>query len=474
MNAILSIGIALMVATFPGHVSPNAENLVERILPDARIGLVLDFVADVSIARQKTDERITEVTAEWKRKRQKDLTPFLGDGVITLEAWLYQENTENLRWPVQEFKRVAPNITIAFQTFSQERAYLNSLKHALATGETPDIVMVKNGWIKEIKNDLQPAPTALYRPDECRDFFFEFTCDAFSDEDETLAIPLFVRTLLMIVNRDLLRDDRIVVGDRPSKIWADFFSDQKNFAKFNEDNKQSFLFLDHPDKSNTVARLFALLMLQSGEDQPSEAVLTDGISLIKSLYQFSLAPGRRHDPFEKNAVELFLEGNTAVIFGTEEEYLEITRSFLSGTNSKLKDSAVGVYAMPQVAVGRDVTLGETWGLAVPRTAPHPEQAWAFLTYLSEEESILSYGQRSKKTPSRKAIAEFNIFRDSAMLAKNPTAPFDALDFYDLFAKNIAALLLEKPPKDVPPTTVADVVAAISSFRDQYDSQNAQN
>ncbi len=470
-STIVSIGIALLAATFPNALPAPVADFSRQLLPDSRIAIVLNFVAHTDEAQTETSKRLATATKNWKKKREKDLSPFLSDQAIVLDTWLYQENTENLRWPIQEFNRQFPNVTVALQTFSQERAYLNSLKHALATGEAPDIVMVKNGWIKEIKNELAPAPAALYIPEECYNFFFPFTCDAFSDGDKTLAIPLFVRTLLMIVNQDLLRDDRIVVGDRPSKVWSDFFADQKNFTKFNENKKNSFLLLDAPDKSNTVGRLFTLLMLQSGEENPSEEVIGDGVGLIKSLYDFSQAEGRKRDQLDKSAVDLFLEGNAAVIFGTEEEYLTITRSFLSGVNTKLKDSAVGVYAMPQVAVGRDVTYGETWGLAVPKSAPHPDQAWAFLTHLAEEQSLLSYAQRSKKTASRKAIADFNIFRDSALLAKNPIVPFDALDFYDLFAKNIADLLVEKPPRDVIPTTIADVAAAIISFRNQYDAQN---
>ncbi len=475
MSSIVGIGIALLVAAFPASFSRNSALVSELLLPDNRIGIVLQKAANPAGTQDQIAEKIDTATKDWKKKRNKNVRPFLPERSVILEVWLYQENSDNLRWPIQEFNREVPNVTISFQTFSQERAYLDSLKNALATGKTPDVVMVKNGWIKELRDELSPAPEPLYIPEECYNFFFEFTCEAFSDENETLAIPLFVRSLLMIVNRDLLRDDRIVVGDRPSKIWLDFFSDQRNFAKFNEEDTNSFLYLDHPDKAITVGRLFNLLMLQSGEERPSKQVITDAVSLIQSFYGFSKASGRRtRGPWEKTAVELFLEGQVAVIFGTEEEYLEITRSFLSGTNTKLKDTSVGVYAMPQVAIGRDITLGETWGLAVPKTAAQPDAAWAFLAYLAEEEPILSYAQRSKRTASRKAIADFNIFRDSAFLAKNPTPPFDALDFYDLLANNIAALLKEKLERNEEPTTIEDVVQAIVTFREQYEAQNAQN
>lgn len=464
MNAIVSIGISLLAAAFPTVFPGSSGNYLDLLRPDMRIEIVMNMVANPDAASVMINRRVTQVTKNWKKIRIKSAKPFLPSAPVILEAWMFEENPESLRWPIQEFNQHVPNVTISLRNFSQQRIYLNSLKDALTTGTAPDIVMIHSGWMDELRPFLMPAPEPLYIPDECYNFFFKFACDAFSNSGKTFAIPIFVKSLVMIVNRDMLRDDRVVIGDRPSQIWKDFIADEKNFRKFFDIEKNTFIFLDHPDHSDTASRLFSLLMAQSEAARPSEAVVRDAVGLITKLYSLSEKSRMLGDRFKKSATERFLDGDIAVIFGTEDDYLEISKSFLQGKNTMLKSSSVDAFMMPQVNSNKNKTYGESWGFAVPANAKNADAAWAFLAFLSEEENIKSYSERSKKTASRSAMVDFNIFRESALLVTPPPYPFETLDFKEMFNKNIASMLLDSEV-----TSPEAVVQAIILFLSQHET-----
>jgi ABC-type glycerol-3-phosphate transport system substrate-binding protein len=464
MNFALGFSVALWAMMAPASFSDPLEGLAARALPDTRIALTIAFFSDPAKAKMTAEAKLARATAHWRKKRAKKLNPFLPKQQTAIEAWLFDEDAENLRWPIQVFNEHVPQMTINLRTFSEERTYFAALQNAFGKSQGPDVVMVKSGWMPMLTKQLKPAPEPLYIPRECTDFFFAFACEAFTDEKQVYAIPLFVRSLFVFANRELLADDRIVVGDRPSESWKGFLDNEQKFRKFQAPEKY-FFFLDPPDQNKTAARLLAALLIQAPAGQPPADAVRDGVRLIEMLYAWSKRENDGYSTVPVTAIDRFLRGDTAVIFGTEEEYRRITRHFVEEREPKIKIEDVVVAPLPFIDAANRSTLGESWGLAVPHNSAHGDAAWAFLTFLAEEENISDIAVRSKRTPSRPALSEYGPFRTSAERAHNPPVPFGTLDFEQKFAENIAALLSQDP---LLKATRQQAAEALEQFRLNYE------
>ena len=93
----------------------------------------------------------------------------------------------------------------------------------------------------------------------------------------------------MIINRDLLRDDRITLLDEPSKTWSGFFENAKNFSRF-MDQRFSFVEID----SISLFPFLATLLVQADGAEKDSLILGE------------------HFFVDVDSLDRFLRGNLAI------------------------------------------------------------------------------------------------------------------------------------------------------------------
>lgn len=413
MNEVFAFALGIFLTFFPTEEFPIEKH----------VSLFPSFAVEQSVvALRDTSDYTSVLFVQWERfskdlprEREKDFRPFRPRKNITLEMWILDDKEEDFSWPLQVLEKNIPEVTIDITSFSEERSYKKVLQEALKKKRPPDIFFVRGQWKDEFLPFMAPAPQELFSREDCQNFFFPFVCDTFSKGESMIAMPLFVESLFMVINRDLLRDDRVTLLDEPSKTWNGFFENAKNFARF-MDKRFSFVEIDPV----SLFPFLATLLVQANGAEKDSLVLGE------------------HFFVDKDSLDDFLRGNLAIFFATEKEIALLENRIYQKKDVFVRSDAMDILPVPQLVSDAPKTYGDTLALTVSRDSLHQDISWVFLTFLGEEKNILDLSERTKKTPARKALAT-GIFRESALMAEPVPPPLRSLDFQEGFRNTLRAL-----------------------------------
>lgn len=423
MNAIISALTALVVNI----------NFLSFFPPEAR--LIMTNTHKIEAAAQIFSEKLYTLSTKVKRKKEKDITAFLPKEKASLEIWLYEKNDDDLDWPIQVFEKNIDNVTIEVKSFAEKESYLHQVDYALTHDDAPDLIILPDKWLADREKYFFAAPEELFNLAECQDFFFRFACHTFADEEKNmLALPIFVRSTIMFVNTDLLRDDRITVGDRPERDWISFNKNKNNFYQF-ASKKESFVGLSSKRPADLLL-FFKALKVQAGEGDNSEEI-------AKFMNNFFDDYSRKD-----NSMERFLEGKVAILFGDQTTRKEILQAFLTKNKDlEIRKEAIVLQVIPRIKDQTLKTSGEAWGLMVPKKANNKNLAWAFLAFLAEEDKLADLSKKMQETAARQKLAPFDIFNKVANYTEVLSSPYAQAEFEEIFMENIILYIEEKDEED---------------------------
>jgi len=413
MGEVFAFALGIFLTFFPISEFPVEKHTT--LFPSSAVERSVIALRDVS-------DYTSVVLVQWKRfsddlprEREKDFRPFRPRKDVTLEMWILDDKEEDFSWPLQILEKNMPEVTIDITSFSEEKSYKKVLQEALKKKRPPDIFFVRGQWKDEFLPFMAPAPQELFSQEDCQNFFFPFVCDTFSKGGSMLAMPLFVESLFMIINRDLLRDDRITLLDEPSKTWSGFFENAKNFSRF-MDQRFSFVEID----SISLFPFLATLLVQADGAEKDSLILGE------------------HFFVDVDSLDRFLRGNLAIFFATEKEIALLENRIYQKEDVFVRSDAMDILPVPQLIADAPKTYGDTLALTVSQDSLHQDIAWVFLTFLGEEKNIADLSERTKKTPARKALAK-GIFRESALMAEPVPSPLRSLDFQEGFRDTLRDL-----------------------------------
>ncbi len=448
----MTIGI---LSSIHSSVVPEfVTGLSRELAYDPRVPYVMSYFGkEQKVNIRNIGMNIVYLSRGWKPSRRKNIREYLPLDKTTLTIWLFRESYKNFEPALQVFEKNVPQVTLDFKTFTKESEYFQALNNVLRGTGSPDVILISNGWWPNFKRHILSIPEELFSVEECYDFFFSYSCSAFREEDKILAVPLFTESLVMIVNQAMLRDDRITLGDRPATSWPGLLQNGERLPKYF--SKESIFTAIKPSTENhVVSRLFITLLLQGmDKEEVSKESILEILDFVKKIDQLAYI-GKKSSSInrfhEKQPYDRFIKGEIAVLFGTESLYHQILRRFLSSDKIGLNESEIGIFPLPKIQEkDEEISVSQTWALAVPKKAQHQRQALAFLTYMAEEDSVQLFSKSTGRTPARITLAEHGVFRDIALHAKNPPGNTGTFDFEQKFPENFTALLIgEKSPEEV--------------------------
>ena len=391
---------------------------------------------------------------------------------ITLTYWRVFDDSDAFQEIIDKYKAIHPYITIEYRKLRYEE-YEKELLNAFAEDRGPDIFSIHNTWIKEYQTKLVPMPATITMAypvisgtiqkqvvselrttnsptlKEIRDNFVDaVSYDVISDDGKVYGLPLSVDTLAMFYNKDLFNN--VGISQVPQYWNKEFLQDVKKLTKQDpkKDLIQSGVALGGSSNINRFSDILSVLMMQNGATMMDnnqvmfnlvpaasrDTGYNPGLEALRFYTDFSNS-GKESYAWNStlpNSLEMFTSGKLAIYFGYSFD--------LPTIETQAPKLNFSVAKLPQIEGNppTNVNFANYWVEVVSKKSAHPNEAWDFIQFITKEEQVKSYLDKTKKpTALRSLVASqrtddaIGVFADQVLTAKswykgkNPQAAEDA-------------------------------------------------
>ncbi len=352
-----------------------------------------------------------------------------------LVVWGPLDDTETMRPLLDAFvaaQRRGGRVEIGYKKVSPLDQYEERLRTALAEGRGPDVFLLHASWIPRWLGTLLPAPDEVATARQVREEFVQAVADDVIVNNRIAGLPLFVDSLALYVNRDILNAAGIA---RPPRTWTEAQQVVRRTTRFNPRESaqidQHGITLGAARNVNRAPDILSVLMLQNlgdaslvnddgtmafGDDERAVEALRFYTSFSnpgKDVYTWTLA--------SDYSLDAFAEGEAALMLN-----YSYHRSTLRLKNPRLN---FALAPLPQVTPGSPVTYASSWAFGVSRTTPNPLAAWQFVRFISGAEPARTYLKASGYPPARRDLVdefkndpELGVFAEQSLIARTWRQP----------------------------------------------------
>lgn len=366
----------------------------------------------------------------------------------TLNFWTFGDPENAFSAAVTAFHTAHPTAEIKVRTFSTFSDYNRALLDALAAGNGPDIVAIRNTDLPAMMNKLTPASQTLLPLTSMRSAFPQVVEQDFIQSGSTYAVPLSIDTLALFYNRDFLDAE----GINPPATWNDFLDAAPKLARKSADGNSFTRGGAAFGTSKTIpesADILSLLLMQSGAQMTSSnfrsatfAASSSGATALSFYTQFSNPQAKAYawNDGVGNAYDAFAQEKTAMMFGYASTIAELKKrnAFLN----------FAVAEAPQPAnTQKPISYPSYVGYGVSRQSAHIDLAWNFVASLGTDANARAYLTATGKPAAlRNIIGEYRtnpslgVFAAQALTARS-WAQIDTDAIASIFKQTIEAVAL---------------------------------
>ncbi len=295
---------------------------------------------------------------------------------------------------------------------------------ALADGQAPDMVMLREDMLAEQKSRLLMIPYTSYKERDFKNSFIESTEYLLSDTG-AYGLPLYADPLVMYWNRTLFTNASLTT---PPKYWDEFLTLPAKLTKKDSTGTvtQSAIALGEWKNITRAKEIVSNLLLQGGisivtvpRGYSSYSTLLDGIDQTAPAYnvlnfytQFA-NPVTAQYSWNRSIVasqNYFLLGNLATYLGLASE--------LSTLRAKNPNLNFDVALSPQPRQSdKSVVFSHIYGLSIPKQAKNVAGAFAVMSTMTSEAGAKTLEGYTNLPPVRRGL-----------LSDTPSDPYKAV-FY---------------------------------------------
>ncbi len=366
---------------------------------------------------------------------------------VTLDVWGVVDDLDVYQAAFAAYRAEHPNVQINYKRLRVEE-YESQIVNALAEDRGPDIFLIHNDWVGKYLPKIVPMPaqtkiaysivTGTIQKQQSWELHTDPTMplksfkDQFADvvqkdalrtinvgtsdkpnyQERLLAMPLFVDTMALYYNKDLLNTAGIAT---PPENWVDFKDQVVKLTKIGPDGKilksgAGIGTVKNVDRGIDIA---TALMMQSGAPM-SDASGNPTFGMIPEELsgQVDVPPAYRAiefytsfaDPTKEtytwndsmpNSLDAFLSNQTAFFFGYS-YYYDLIRARAPKLN-------LGLSKLPQIENNPVKNVANYWMWAVSKKSKSSDQAWHLLNFLAKSDNMKKLSVVAKRPPARKAL-----------------------------------------------------------------------
>lgn len=264
-----------------------------------------------------------------------------------------------------------------------EATFVTDVTNALASGQGPDLILLRQDYAYSEAAKLIPVPYASLSETQFRSTFVE-SANPFLSENGVLGIPIAVDPLVLYSNRDLLSSAGFA---KPPQYWDELYDMARNITK--RDNggkitKSALAFGEYVNVDN-AKDILALLIMQAGGSitardsaghvvpalSPKTGDPTQATPSALRFYTEFADPSKDDYTWNRSmpdARQAFAAGDLALYVGYASEQPLILRM-----NPNLN---FAVSPVPQIrGAARTLDTGRVYALSTPRSSANPTGAF---------------------------------------------------------------------------------------------------
>lgn len=301
--------------------------------------------------------------------------------------WGLWEDEANVQSIINDYQTKNPKVKIKYVKQSKED-YRERLTNALAKGTGPDIFRFHNTWLPMFKLELDKMPPSTYTASDYANTFYPVVVSDLTNGTSLVGIPLEYDGLTLFVNEDIFEKS----GKAIPTTWNDLRQTARELTIKDENGTitQSGVALGRTENVDHWPEILGLMMLQNGVDltNPAGKLAEDALEFYTI---FSSVDGVWDATLPSSTVA-FAAGKVAMYFGPSWRAFEIRLQ-----NPNLKFKTVPVPQLPKTSANEpDVNYASYWVEGVWTKSKNKNEAWKFLKYLSEKETLQNFYQNASK------------------------------------------------------------------------------
>jgi multiple sugar transport system substrate-binding protein len=321
----------------------------------------------------------------------------LGSGVIskqtTLTWWGLWEDSAVISPIVADYEKANPKVKINYVKQAQQD-YRERLTNVLAKGTGPDIFRFHNSWVPMFKNELDYVPASVMTAADFAQTFYPVASSDLTSGTGLVGIPLEYDGLGLYVNEDLFAKE----GKSVPTTWDDLRITACQLTKVENDViTQSGVALGTTGNVDHWQEILALMMLQNGANltKPTGQLAADAIKFFTVFSTDAACENAKQKVWDAtlpSSTIAFAAGKVAMYLAPSWRTFEIKQQ-----NPDLKFKVVPVPQLPKSSAQEpDVTYATYWVEGVWSRSKNRDEAWKFLKYLSQKDTLEILYQNTAK------------------------------------------------------------------------------
>jgi len=306
---------------------------------------------------------------------------------VTLKYWGLWEPEAVLKPLILEYQKDHSNVKIEYK-LEVPGGYRERLQTRLRTEgvtDKPDIFRFHNTWLPMLKEELVPVPPTIITNAEYETIFYPVTKTDLKIGNSYYGIPLMYDGLSLFYNEELFQNAGV---SEPPKTWDELRELAVKLTQKDETGRIQVAGVAMGTASNVdhFSDILGLMMLQNGVNL---ANITGNLAEdALSFYTVFSKEDKVWDETMPSSTLAFASGKAAMMFGPSWRVFNIKES-----NPNLRFKTAPVPQLP----GGNVDWASYWVEGVAKACENQAEAWDFLKFLSQKESLRRLYAEASKT-----------------------------------------------------------------------------
>lgn len=308
---------------------------------------------------------------------------------VVLSFWGLWESANINNQVISEYQKEHPNVKITYSMKNPQK-YRESLQTQIASGKGPDIFIFHNTWTDMLASELSELPTDIVSQKDIKESYFPVIFDDLrNNQKKFVGLPTGIDGLGLYWNEDIFNAAGI---SSPPTTWQELGQTAAKLTVKGPDNniRTAGIALGTSSNVDHFSDILGLMMLQNKADLKNP---TDQRSIDSLIYYTRFAQGgnRVWDESQPASTVAFIGGNLAMYLAPSWRAAEI----------KKENPALNFKIAPVPQLGDDkVAWASYWALGVSSKSINQEEAWKFIKFIQEDQTLIKLYDEARKSPGR--------------------------------------------------------------------------
>lgn len=308
---------------------------------------------------------------------------------VTLKYWGIWESPTTINEVIADYKKIKPDVTIIYEKRSPQQ-YRESLQSQIASGKGPDVFTFHNTWAPMLSGELAPAPQSVVTDRTLsQDYYPTTLSDMRNKEKKVIGLPTGIDGLALFYNVDIFQAAGII---NPPATWNELAQIASQITVKDQfgNIKTAGVALGTAANIDHFSDIIGLMMLQNGGDpgNPADKAVVDA---LEYYINFAKRDNKVWDETLPASTVSFTGGNLAMYLAPSWRAIEIKNA-----NPLLNFK---VAPAPQLEGGQ-VNWASYWANGVSSKSSNTKEAWEFVKYMNEEQTLTKIYSEATKSPGR--------------------------------------------------------------------------